>query len=229
MGAGLAEPIDEVGTGRSMFLTRTLWGVGSTAPYLHDGRATTLTEAILEHGGEADSSLSAFQALSTQDQKNLIVYLNNQVLYKIVPAAVSPTTATTTTTTSTTIRATTTTTIPARSDLKETGVIGIKLTGGRLRIIDRVQNLGTTGTETGFSVGLYLSTDNVITTSDIKIGGRTSPALPRNGISLSSNIVPLPSVSAGTYYVGACVDDTQAIAESRDDNNCKAGNTITLP
>ncbi|MGH7151634.1 MAG: hypothetical protein ACREIU_13090 [Planctomycetota bacterium] len=40
MGPGLAEPIDEVGTGSSAFLTENLWGVGSTAPYLHDGRAT---------------------------------------------------------------------------------------------------------------------------------------------------------------------------------------------
>ncbi|HKE00467.1 MAG TPA: di-heme oxidoredictase family protein, partial [Planctomycetota bacterium] len=39
MGSGLAESIDEVGTGASVFLTRNLWGVGSTAPYLHDGRA----------------------------------------------------------------------------------------------------------------------------------------------------------------------------------------------
>ena len=35
MGARLAEGIDEVGTGASTFLTRNLWGVGSTAPYLH--------------------------------------------------------------------------------------------------------------------------------------------------------------------------------------------------
>jgi hypothetical protein len=52
MGPGLAEGIDEVGTGASVFMTENLWGVGSTAPYLHDGRATTLTEAILAHGGE---------------------------------------------------------------------------------------------------------------------------------------------------------------------------------
>ena len=31
-----------------------LWGVGSSAPYLHDGRAVTLTEAILWHRGEGE-------------------------------------------------------------------------------------------------------------------------------------------------------------------------------
>jgi hypothetical protein len=83
MGAGLAESIDEVGTGASSFMTENLWGVGSTAPYLHDGRATTLTEAILEHGGEAAKSRAAFKALSTDDQKALLAYLNNLVLFKL--------------------------------------------------------------------------------------------------------------------------------------------------
>jgi CxxC motif-containing protein (DUF1111 family) len=83
MGPGLAEAIDEVGTGASVFLTENLWGVGSTAPYLHDGRATTLTEAILEHGGEAASSRAAFLALSSDAQKDLIAFLNNLVLFKL--------------------------------------------------------------------------------------------------------------------------------------------------
>ena len=62
MGSGLAESIDEVGTGKSVFLTENLWGVGSTPPYMHDGRATTLTEAILAHGGEGTSEKNAFAA-----------------------------------------------------------------------------------------------------------------------------------------------------------------------
>ena len=84
MGSKLAEAIDEVGTGAATFLTRNLWGVGSTAPYLHDGRATTLTEAILEHGGEAAASRSAFVARPLADQQALIAFLNNQVLFKLV-------------------------------------------------------------------------------------------------------------------------------------------------
>jgi cytochrome c551/c552 len=83
MGPGLAEPIDEVGTGASVFLTENLWGVGSSAPYLHDGRATTLTEAILEHGGEAGSSRADFLALSSEAQQDLLAFLNNMVLFKI--------------------------------------------------------------------------------------------------------------------------------------------------
>ncbi|HXU80092.1 MAG TPA: di-heme oxidoredictase family protein [Polyangia bacterium] len=82
MGSGLAESIDEVGTGSSVFLTRTLWGVGSTAPYMHDGRAVTLTEAILEHGGEAQNSRNSYTALSTTQKQQLNAFLNNLVLFK---------------------------------------------------------------------------------------------------------------------------------------------------
>jgi CxxC motif-containing protein (DUF1111 family) len=83
MGPGLAESIDEVGTGASVFLTENLWGVGSTAPYLHDGRATTLTEAILAHGGEAQASRNAFVALNTGKQQDLLAFLENLVLFKL--------------------------------------------------------------------------------------------------------------------------------------------------
>ncbi|HSE41387.1 MAG TPA: di-heme oxidoredictase family protein, partial [Acidobacteriota bacterium] len=83
MGSGLAEGIDEAGTGASNFMTENLWGVGSTAPYMHDGRATTLTEAILEHGGEAAASRTAFVNLSSGSQKDLIAFLQNLVLFKM--------------------------------------------------------------------------------------------------------------------------------------------------
>jgi cytochrome c peroxidase len=83
MGRGLAEPIDETGTGASVFLTENLWGVGSTAPYLHDGRATTLSEAILGHGGEAEPSRNAFDRLPAADQEAVIAYLENLVLFKL--------------------------------------------------------------------------------------------------------------------------------------------------
>jgi cytochrome c peroxidase len=83
MGPGLAEAIDDTGTGESVFLTENLWGVGSTAPYLHDGRASTLTKAVLEHSGEAEVSRQAFVGLSTQEQSNLIAFLENLVLFKL--------------------------------------------------------------------------------------------------------------------------------------------------
>jgi cytochrome c peroxidase len=91
MGAELAESIDEKGTGNATFLTENLWGVGSTAPYLHDGRATTLTEAILLHGGEAEASRDAFESLGEAQQQDLIAFLDNLVLFKQEePAAEAP-------------------------------------------------------------------------------------------------------------------------------------------
>jgi CxxC motif-containing protein (DUF1111 family) len=44
------------------FVTRPLWGVGDTGPWLHDGRATTLLEAITLHRGEAAPVVAAFNA-----------------------------------------------------------------------------------------------------------------------------------------------------------------------
>jgi CxxC motif-containing protein (DUF1111 family) len=83
MGPGLAETIDETGSGASVFLTENLWGVGSTAPYLHDGRATTLTEAIVFHGGDAEESRAAFEARTDQERSDLIAFLDNLVLFKL--------------------------------------------------------------------------------------------------------------------------------------------------
>ena len=63
MGSGLADPVDAYGIGASVWPTRGLAGVGSTGPWLHDGRATTLDEAILAHGGEAADSRNRYAAL----------------------------------------------------------------------------------------------------------------------------------------------------------------------
>lgn len=83
MGTELAESIDETGTGASTFLTRNLWGVGSTAPYLHDGRATTLAEAILAHGGEAATARNNFRRASVANQRALLAFLDNLVIFKL--------------------------------------------------------------------------------------------------------------------------------------------------
>jgi len=86
--SGLAEQISEsepgvfTGNGPATFLTENLWGAGSSAPYMHDGRATTITEAVLEHGGEALNSRNAYAALSTADAQALVAFLNNLVLFK---------------------------------------------------------------------------------------------------------------------------------------------------
>ena len=59
----------------SFFTTAKLWGVADSAPYLHDGRALTIGEAISLHGGEAQAARNAFLALSDQDRNNLLSFL----------------------------------------------------------------------------------------------------------------------------------------------------------
>jgi len=83
LGPEVAEQIDAppCNCGASVFLTETLWGVAGTGPYLHDGRATTLTEAIQLHGGEAAQSRANFLALPIRDRQNVIAFLNNLVLF----------------------------------------------------------------------------------------------------------------------------------------------------
>jgi CxxC motif-containing protein (DUF1111 family) len=52
-----------------------LWGVADSAPYLHDGRAETLEEAIRLHGGQGARSAARFQALGRAEQGQLIAFL----------------------------------------------------------------------------------------------------------------------------------------------------------
>ncbi len=74
MGPGLEESTGDALA--AFFTTARLWGVADTAPYLHDGRATTLTDAILFHGGEAESSRDAFvDDLNDSQKEELLAFL----------------------------------------------------------------------------------------------------------------------------------------------------------
>jgi mono/diheme cytochrome c family protein len=77
MGASLADAHDTFGhaVAARLFMTRPLWGVGVTAPYLHDGRAATLQDAIAQHDGEAAGVRDAFLALDTDSQAQVVEFL----------------------------------------------------------------------------------------------------------------------------------------------------------
>lgn len=62
-------------------MTEPLWGVGSTAPYGHDGRSINLEEVILRHGGEAQEQRDQFAALSDNEQRMVLEYLQTLVLF----------------------------------------------------------------------------------------------------------------------------------------------------
>ncbi len=55
--------------------TPPLWGVADSAPYLHDGRAATLEEAIRLHAGQATKSAQNFAQLSQAERAHVIAFL----------------------------------------------------------------------------------------------------------------------------------------------------------
>lgn len=83
MGAGLADNRPDFKASGSEWRTAPLWGIGLTkvinkqARFLHDGRARTLAEAILWHGGEAEASKQQFIRLNSSDREALIRFLNS--------------------------------------------------------------------------------------------------------------------------------------------------------
>jgi CxxC motif-containing protein (DUF1111 family) len=69
-------------TGRE-WRTPPLWGIGLTGQvsghtrFLHDGRAGSLLEAVLWHGGEAQAARDAVVALPAADRDALIAFLES--------------------------------------------------------------------------------------------------------------------------------------------------------
>ncbi len=83
MGEGLADHRPEHrATGRE-WRTAPLWGIGLTArvsgptTYLHDGRARTLLEAVLWHGGEAQRARDAVVEMPSEDRAALLRFLES--------------------------------------------------------------------------------------------------------------------------------------------------------
>lgn len=62
--------------------TAPLWGVGSTAPYAHDGANLDLDSVIRRHGGEALDSRNAYRALGEEGQRQVLAFLNSLALYQ---------------------------------------------------------------------------------------------------------------------------------------------------
>ena len=83
MGAGLADNRPDFKAGGQDWRTAPLWGLGlfpvinNPGYYLHDGRARTLVEAIMWHGGEAAPSQSYFSHLSKADRDAVLKFLGS--------------------------------------------------------------------------------------------------------------------------------------------------------
>ena len=72
-----ANGIVEGMAGMRAFRTSPLWGLAKSAPYMHDGRAFTVQDAILAHDGEAAKVRQAFEALPPADRDALIAFLKS--------------------------------------------------------------------------------------------------------------------------------------------------------
>ena len=86
MGACLADNIVQGNAQGDEFRTAPLWGAGQRVFFLHDGRTTNIVTAVEDHfcaaGGtfgpsEANAVINAFNALSKQNQQDLIFFLRN--------------------------------------------------------------------------------------------------------------------------------------------------------
>jgi CxxC motif-containing protein (DUF1111 family) len=99
MGEGLADNLGEGLASGSEWRTTPLWGLGLSAcvtggveniiggegnevctphhAYLHDGRARSIEEAILWHGGESENSTTLYKALSDTEKAALLSFLNS--------------------------------------------------------------------------------------------------------------------------------------------------------
>lgn len=79
MGPGLSDGIQRAaGAGtEDEYRTTPLWAAGLGGPYLHDGRASTLHDAIVAHGGEADTSARAYEALADAERADVLAFLRS--------------------------------------------------------------------------------------------------------------------------------------------------------
>ncbi|MDO8346181.1 MAG: di-heme oxidoredictase family protein [Cellvibrio sp.] len=97
MGADMADNLGEGQASGAEWRTAPLWGLGLSAcvtggvtnagqgaqvctpvhSYLHDGRARTIEEAILWHGGEGQVSKNAYQSLSASQKQDVLRFLES--------------------------------------------------------------------------------------------------------------------------------------------------------
>ena len=83
MGEGLADHRPEARASGREWRTAPLWGIGLTetvtgrASFLHDGRARTLLEAVLWHGGEAQAARDRVVAMAAADREALVRFLES--------------------------------------------------------------------------------------------------------------------------------------------------------
>jgi CxxC motif-containing protein (DUF1111 family) len=83
MGPELADKRPEARATGQEWRTPPLWGIGLTGQvsghtyFLHDGRARSILEAVLWHGGEAAAQRDTVVEMSKTDRDAMITYLES--------------------------------------------------------------------------------------------------------------------------------------------------------
>lgn len=77
MGPALAGRVNEDGVPASAWMTRRLWGLALTSPYLHTGAAMTFDEAVSAHGGEAEQAARSWSLLDEDERVSVRLFLSS--------------------------------------------------------------------------------------------------------------------------------------------------------
>jgi len=117
-----------------------------------------------------------------------------------------------------------------RADLISASVAGPSKArlGRTITISSKVKNQGY-GNAKNFYVGLYLSTDTTVDTTDILVGKRPVSLLVPGGNSSAGISVQIPTtLTPGTYYLGVIADPDNDVVELDKTNNSKVGGKIVI-
>jgi CxxC motif-containing protein (DUF1111 family) len=84
-GAAPAAPAGKAPASVTEWRTPPLWGLRDSAPYLHDGRAETIDQAIRGHGGQASASAQRYTQLSPRELAQLDAFLHSLAAPQAAP------------------------------------------------------------------------------------------------------------------------------------------------
>ena len=76
-GESTKEKPPKFGAGAREWRTPPLWGLRDSAPYLHDGRAETITAAVAMHGGQGSVAAESFNKLTPKEQMEIELFLQS--------------------------------------------------------------------------------------------------------------------------------------------------------
>lgn len=119
--------------------------------------------------------------------------------------------------------------IPPLPDLRPTALSvspSILQVGETVTVVERVLNEGT-APAAAFRVGVYLSSNPVIATTDVLLGSRVVDGLAIGSSSEAQSEYPLPiGIATGSWYVGVIVDDLRELAELQEGDSTLLSPTL---